>query len=101
MRVPRIKEPVGGYYHVLSRVVDRRMALDDNEKERFRKLMRRTETFSGVRILTHSILDNHWHILIHVPAPRRGTHHPRSRAGEPEARSRERTKRRLPEFETV
>lgn len=70
MRVPRIKEPVGGYYHVLSRVVDRRMALDDNEKERFRKLMRRTEAFSGAHILTYSVLDNHFHILIHVPAPR-------------------------------
>ena len=70
MRVPRIKESAGGYYHVLSRVVDRRMALNDSEKERFRKLMRRTETFSGVRILTHSVLDNHFHILIHVPACR-------------------------------
>jgi len=69
MRVPRIKEPAGGYYHVISRVVDRRMVLDDKEKERFRKLMRKTEAFSGVQILTYAILDNHFHLELYVPAP--------------------------------
>ncbi len=69
MRVPRIKEVNGGYYHVISRVVDRRMVLDHGEKERFRRLMRKVETFSGVRILTYAALDNHFHILLHVPPP--------------------------------
>lgn len=69
MRVPRIKEPDGGFYHVLDRVVDRQMVLDDNEKERFRRLMRAAATFSGVDVLTFSCLTNHFHILLHVPAP--------------------------------
>ena len=69
MRTPRIKEPTGAYYHVLSRIVDRRRVLDDGEKERFRRLLRRVERFSGVTVLTHAVLGNHFHILLHVPAP--------------------------------
>jgi hypothetical protein len=41
--------------------------LDEREKERFRKLMRKTETFSGVEILTYAVLDNHFHIELYVP----------------------------------
>ena len=69
MRVARMKELGEGYYHVLSRIVDRRMVLDDKEKERFRQLMRRAATFSGINILTYTILDNHFHMLVHVPQP--------------------------------
>ena len=46
MRIPRIKASEGGYYHVMSRVVDRRMVMDDHEKERFHGLMRRVERFN-------------------------------------------------------
>jgi len=70
MRVARIKEPDGGYYHVISRVVDRRMVLDDKEKERFRTLLHQAEHFSGVEVLTYAVLDNHFPLLLHVPAPR-------------------------------
>jgi putative transposase len=68
MRVPRIKEEGEGFYHLLSRIVDRRMVLDEKEKERFRQLMHRAGVFSGIDVLTYSILDNHFHILAHVPA---------------------------------
>ncbi len=67
MRVPRIKESGEGFYHTMSRVVDRRMVLDDKEKERFRKLLRNAAAFSGVDVLTHSIMDNHFHLILHVP----------------------------------
>ena len=70
MRVPRIKESGEGFYHSMSRVVDRRMALDDKEKERFRQLMRSAAAFSGVGVLTYTILDNHFHLLLHVPERR-------------------------------
>ena len=40
MRSPRIKEACGGYYHIISRIVDRQRVLDQDEKERFRKLLR-------------------------------------------------------------
>ena len=70
MRGPRIKEEGEAYYHMISRVVDRRMLFDTNEKERFRRVMRQVEGFCGVDILTYAILDNHFHLLIHVPQRR-------------------------------
>jgi REP element-mobilizing transposase RayT len=46
------------------------MVFDDLEKERFRRLMRRVEAFSGVQVLTYAVLDNHFHLLLRVPTPR-------------------------------
>jgi REP element-mobilizing transposase RayT len=67
MRTARILGEEGSWYHCVSRIVDRQMRVSKDEKERFRNIMRRVEEFSGVRILTHSILDNHFHILLEVP----------------------------------
>ena len=70
MRVARLKESgKRACYHVMSRVVDRQMVLGREEKEKFRKLMRAVEAFSGVNVLTYAILDNHFHLLIEVPEP--------------------------------
>jgi REP element-mobilizing transposase RayT len=69
----RIKEESAAFYHIVSRIVDRRMALDTNEKERLRRTMRQVEAFSGVQVLTYAILDNHFHILLHVPRRREVT----------------------------
>ena len=51
----------------MSRVVDRQFILNNDEKERFRKLLRRVEGFSGVDVLTFCVLDTHFHALLHVP----------------------------------
>ena len=59
MRDARIKEDQAANYHIMSRVVDRRRVFDDNEKERFRQVMRSLEAFCGVQIVTHSVLANH------------------------------------------
>lgn len=67
MRSSRIKSEGLGYYHCMSRVVDRRMILGDVEREKFRDLMRGAEAFCGVRVLTYAILSNHFHILAEVP----------------------------------
>jgi putative transposase len=67
MRSARIKEAGGAYYHVISRVIERRMIMDQNEQERLRKTMRAIEAFSGVQILAFTILSNHFHVLLHVP----------------------------------
>lgn len=67
MRGARVKESGRACYHVMSRVVDRRMVIDDGEKEIFGRLMRAMEGFSGVQVVTHATLDNHFHILLHVP----------------------------------
>jgi REP element-mobilizing transposase RayT len=67
MRLPRIKSEGPGFYHCISRVIERRFILQDREKEVFCALMRKTEAFCGVRILTYSVLSNHFHVLVYVP----------------------------------
>ena len=67
MRKARLKEQGEGYYHCMSRVIERRMRFRTTEKEVFCRMMRAVERFSGVRVLTYAVLGNHWHILAHVP----------------------------------
>jgi putative transposase len=67
MRDARIKEEGDAYYHIISRVVDRRMIFNNEEKERFCRIMRAAEGFSGVQVLTHAVLSNHFHIVLYVP----------------------------------
>jgi len=67
MRHARVKAEGTGCYHVVSRIVDRAFKLDDGEKEIFRKMMRKAEAFSGVRVLTYAVMSNHFHLLVAVP----------------------------------
>ena len=72
MRRARMKVPVDravGYYHCLSRVVDRRFVLQAVEKEHFVALLRECEAFCGVQVLTYCVMSNHFHILVAVPRP--------------------------------
>ena len=52
---------------MVSRIVDRTFRLDDGEKEIFRRMMRKAEAFSGVRVLTYAVMSNHFHMLVEVP----------------------------------
>jgi REP element-mobilizing transposase RayT len=54
-------------YHVISRVVDRRFVLGTEEKEKFRTLMRMQENFTGCRVVSYCLMDNHFHLLLEVP----------------------------------
>lgn len=69
MRTARQKEDGNACYHVISRVIDRRMLLDEEEKTRMMDLMRRTAGFCGVEVMTFAVLDNHFHLLLHIPQP--------------------------------
>ena len=55
------------FYHCISRVVDRRHVLGAREKEKFRALMRMYEKFSGCRVTSYCLMDNHFHLLLEVP----------------------------------
>ncbi|MGL4400314.1 MAG: transposase [Luteolibacter sp.] len=55
------------FYHVISRVVERRFAFGAEEKEKFRALMRLQEKFTGCRAISYCLMDNHFHILLEVP----------------------------------
>ncbi len=59
-----------GFFHCLSRVVDRRFIMNDPEKEVFRKILRQCEIFYGIRVLTYCIMSNHFHILVEVTEPK-------------------------------
>ena len=65
--------PVGpnglGFYHCLSRVVDRNFVFQEHEREVFCRIMRQVEVFSGLRIVTWTILSNHFHLLVEVTPP--------------------------------
>lgn len=54
-------------YHCLSRVVERRFAFGDAEREKFRIFIRMYENFSGCRVLSYCIMSNHLHLLLEVP----------------------------------
>ncbi len=61
-------------YHCVTRVVDRRFALGDPEKEKFVRILRAYEEFCGVEVLTYCVMSNHVHVLVHVP-PRPNPEH--------------------------
>ena len=54
-------------YHCVTRVVDRRFAFEQADKEKFRTLMRMHEDFTGCRVLAYCLMSNHVHLLLEVP----------------------------------
>jgi putative transposase len=54
-------------YHCISRVVERRFAFGEAEREKFRTFMRMQELFSGCRVQAYCVMSNHFHILLEVP----------------------------------
>ena len=70
--MPKTKRAVSpdngsGFYHVSTRTVAGEFLFKEREKEEFTRLMRKAAAFSGVEILTHVVMSNHYHILIFVP----------------------------------
>jgi len=63
----RLKLDTAATYHVMSRIVDKQLIIKDLEKRYLRGLLSRLEVFTGCRIRTYAILENHFHILLHVP----------------------------------
>ncbi len=60
-------------FHCVSRVVDRRFAFGQDEKEKLRTFMRMYENFSGNRVLSYCFMCNHIHLLVEItPRPAGG-----------------------------
>ena len=70
MRRARIKADGAGYYHCMSRIIERRQILGEPEKQRLYGLMHGLAAFGGLKVLTYAFMSNHVHILLHVPAHR-------------------------------
>ncbi len=71
MRQARLKAPDDweqAYYHCVSRVVDRRFVLGDEEKQQFIHFMRLYEKFCQVRVISYCLMSNHFHLLVEVTA---------------------------------
>jgi hypothetical protein len=51
-------------YHVISRVVERRLAFGREEKQKFRALMRMTGKFTGCRVLSYCVMSDHFHVFL-------------------------------------
>lgn len=70
MRKARMKFPkslAAGYYHCVSRVVNREFLFKEAEKDRFVEIMREYEAFCEVRVLSFCLMSDHFHILVEVP----------------------------------
>ena len=66
-RKNRVSVP-NGTYHITSRVVNREMWLRDPKlKEEITDWMYGIAAFSGVELLAWAIMDNHFHLLVHIP----------------------------------
>ena len=65
-----VERPV--IYHCVTRVVERRFALGQADKEKFRTLMRMQENFTGCRVLAYCVMCNHAHLLLEVPPLKAG-----------------------------
>lgn len=56
-----------GVFHVVSRCYDRKALLDEEAKAFLLKVLRSYEELLGVELLTFSLMDNHFHLLVRVP----------------------------------
>ena len=56
-------------YHCVTRTVNGEKLFEDREKEVLRKMLWQVADFSGVEILTYSVMSNHFHVLVRVPEP--------------------------------
>ncbi len=57
----------GQYFHVIARTANRVWCLDDEAKRMFVRLLRKTEAFSGCAVVSHCLMDNHFHLVLFVP----------------------------------
>ena len=58
-----VERPV--MYHCVTRVVDRRFAFEQADKEKFRTLMRMQENFTGCRVLAYCLMGNQSIAFLH------------------------------------
>ena len=57
-----------GVYHVTTRIANRAMLLKPDEvKERLMKWIVSVANFSGVEVWGFTVMDNHLHLIVHVP----------------------------------
>ena len=64
----RVLPEKGGYFvHVTSRTLQQAFLFGAEEKAALVELSRRWAAFSGISVVTHCMMDNHFHLLLWVP----------------------------------
>ena len=58
-------------YHCVSRTVNGELLFGVKEMEVLRKILRQGAAFSGVELLTYTVMGNHFHVLVRVRAAAR------------------------------
>jgi len=70
MRPPRIlPDDDHVVYHCTSHIVLGLPFFNHHEKTKFTSCMRRLAAFTGMEIVTHSVMSNHFHIVVRPPKP--------------------------------
>lgn len=70
MREPRIKiapSESNAFYHCVTRTVNGEWLIDDVAKEVLRRQIWQVTDYCGLNLVTYTILDNHFHVLVEVP----------------------------------
>jgi len=67
-RKTRIKLETDAFYHVVSRIAHKAYLMDDAVKRRMLDILYASADFSGVVVGTYMLMDNHFHLLVQVPA---------------------------------
>ena len=69
MARPLRVEYAGAWYHLMHRGFGRRkIFLADADRQRFFDLLRDVSVMWGVEVHAYSLMDNHYHLLIHTPS---------------------------------
>ena len=73
-RTRRIKAEGAAFYHVTSRITGKQFLLKDPEvKKLMLSALERSAKFSGIEIGSFCLMDDHFHILLHIPSFDAGT----------------------------
>ena len=73
-RTRRIKAEGAAFYHITSRITGKQFLLKDPEvKKLMLSALERSAKFSGVEIGSFCLMDDHFHILLHIPSFDAGT----------------------------
>ena len=69
MRRHRIKAEGCAAYHINSRIYRDQYAIGaDEDKRDLLAIIRKTADFTGVEVMTFTLMDNHFHLLVQIPA---------------------------------
>ncbi len=68
-RPNRVKPKTASFHHMISRIANQAFLMNDEFKRKMLDIMYAAAEFCGVTIGTYMLMDNHFHLIVHVPSP--------------------------------